>query len=133
MAHSSKEKKLHSPSISTFFEHLVIESDEVKLKKTASRFDRTLMVAEILLFCFENPGTSTIYVNIFYLQAVENRAFVYLYRVFENCYYKKKLWHLEALRNPKNQFLIFLNKRDKVPAYFTPQAGQYFLNLGNQA
>jgi hypothetical protein len=27
---------------------------------------------------------------------------------------KKKLWHLEALRNPKNQFLIFLNKRDKV-------------------
>jgi hypothetical protein len=27
---------------------------------------------------------------------------------------KKKLWHLEALRNPKKQFLIFLNKRDKV-------------------
>jgi hypothetical protein len=27
---------------------------------------------------------------------------------------KKKLWHLEVLRNPKNQFLIFLNKRDKV-------------------
>jgi hypothetical protein len=23
---------------------------------------------------------------------------------------KKKLWHLEALRNPKDQFLIFLNK-----------------------
>jgi hypothetical protein len=34
--------------------------------------------------------------------------------MFENCLYKKKLWHLEALRNPKNQFLIFLNKRDKV-------------------
>jgi hypothetical protein len=31
------------------------------------------MVAEILLFCFENPGTSTIFANIFYLQAVENR------------------------------------------------------------
>jgi hypothetical protein len=27
---------------------------------------------------------------------------------------KKKLWHLEALRNQKKQFLIFLNKRDKV-------------------
>jgi hypothetical protein len=27
---------------------------------------------------------------------------------------KKKLWHLEALRNPKKQFLIFLNKMDKV-------------------
>jgi hypothetical protein len=46
-------------------------------------------------------------VDFFSLQLSHLIPLFYLYRVFENCQYKKKLWHLEGLRNPRNQFLIF--------------------------